>query len=71
MDALKEYIDKHKYLVVLSNGQTEIPSLFKSLREIGNNISIDYSTISKKLKNNDSCFCTCKETLETFYIRKL
>jgi hypothetical protein len=71
MDALKEYINKHKYLVVLSNGQTEIPSLFKSLREIGNNISIDYSTLSKKLKNQNACFCTCKETGEIFYIKKL
>ena len=71
MDAFTDYIEKHKYLVILHAVDGEKSFLFKSLREIGTYISIDYSTISKKLKNANSCFYPCKGTEEIYYIRKL
>ena len=44
-----EYVKKYNYLVIFPDKKVE---LFKSLRDIQNSISIDSSTISKKLKNN-------------------
>lgn len=58
----------YKYLVLGENGYCNV---FKSLRLISNEISIDYSTISKKLKLANTCFCICKETKEKYYINKL
>ena len=42
--------------------------LFKSLRDIQNSISIDSSTISKKLKNDEHIF-TAKGSEYIFYIQ--
>lgn len=71
MNDFKEHIARKRYLVVLHNKDENKPFLCSSLREIGENILIDYSTISKKLKENDHCFCTCKDTNSIYYIKKL
>ena len=42
------YIRTLKYLVVFPDKKTQI---YSSLRDISEDISIDYSTISKKIKN--------------------
>jgi hypothetical protein len=62
-----DYINKYNYLVIFPDKKIE---LFKSLRDIQNSISIDSSTISKKLKNNEHLF-TAKGTEYVFYIQTL
>ena len=59
-----EYIKKYNYLVIFPDKKVE---LFKSLRDIQNSISIDSSTISKKLKNDEHIF-TAKDSKFIFYI---
>ena len=68
MEELQKYVNKVKYLVINDN----IPKLYSSLRNISCEIKIDYSTISKKLKeNNNQCFCISKETKKFYFIKKL
>jgi hypothetical protein len=62
-----QYINKYKYLVVFPDKRTE---LFKSLRDIQNAVSIDSSTISKKLSQGENMF-TAKGNDFIFYIRQL
>jgi hypothetical protein len=62
-----DYINKYNYLVIFPDKKTE---LFKSLRDIQNSISIDSSTISKKLKNNEHIF-VAKGSNYIFYIQTL
>ena len=45
--------------------------LFPSFREISKKIHINYSTISKNLKDEGKCFCTSKITKKQYYIYKL
>lgn len=59
-----EYVKKYNYLVIFPDKKIE---LFKSLRDIQNSISIDSSTISKKLKNDEHIF-TAKGSEYIFYI---
>ena len=59
-----EYVKKYNYLVIFPDKKVE---LFKSLRDIQNSISIDSSTISKKLKNDEHIF-TAKGSKFIFYI---
>jgi hypothetical protein len=59
---------KNKYLVVYPDKGIKI---YKNLREIENDIMISYSSISKKLKNENSCICETKGTKFIFYIKKL
>ena len=59
-----EYVKKYNYLVIFPDRKIE---LFKSLRDIQNSISIDSSTISKKLKNDEHIF-TAKGSEFIFYI---
>ena len=47
---MRDYVKKYNYLVIFPDRKVE---LFKSLRDIQNSISIDSSTISKKLKNDE------------------
>ena len=58
------YVNKYNYLVIFPDKKVE---LFKSLRDIQNSISIDSSTISKKLKNDEHIF-TAKGSEFIFYI---
>lgn len=64
---MKKYVNKNSYLVVFPDLSIK---LFKSLREIQSDISIDSSTISKKLANNEHYF-TAKMTKYVFYIYKI
>lgn len=59
---------KMKYLVVFPD---QTPHFYKSLREIATNISVDSSTISKKLDQSDSCVCTARGSDYIFWIKKL
>ena len=68
MSELHSYVKKMKYLVIHHN-QTN--TLYSSLREIARDIQVDASTISKNLKNNDSCYCCSKNTNLLSYIRKI
>ena len=62
---MEKYIKKYNYLVIFPDKKIE---LFKSLRDIQNSISIDSSTISKKLKNDEHIF-TAKGSEFIFYIQ--
>ena len=61
---MTDYVKKYNYLVIFPDRKVE---LFKSLRDIQNSISIDSSTISKKLKNDEHIF-TAKGSEFIFYI---
>ena len=61
---MTDYVKKYNYLVIFPDRKIE---LFKSLRDIQNSISIDSSTISKKLKNDEHIF-TAKGSEFIFYI---
>ena len=61
---MRDYVKKYNYLVIFPDRKVE---LFKSLRDIQNSISIDSSTISKKLKNDEHIF-TAKGSEFIFYI---
>jgi hypothetical protein len=60
-----EYANNVQYLVFdeYKNAYT-----FCSLREIGENIEINYSTISKKMTHNKKCLVTSKKTGLSYYI---
>jgi hypothetical protein len=60
-----EYVKKYNYMVIFPDSKVE---LFKSLRDIQNSISIDSSTISKKLKNDEHIFIA-KGSEYIFYIQ--
>ena len=65
---MKEYIRKNSYIVIFPDKKIE---LFSSLRKIQNAISIDSSTISKKLKEKDSNYFKAKGSDFVFFIKKL
>ena len=64
---MQDYLNKYKYIVVFPDKKVE---LYKSLRDIQNDISIDSSTISKKLKNKEHMF-TPKGSEYIFYIKMI
>ena len=64
---MEKYIKKYNYLVIFPDKRAE---LFKSLRDIQNSISIDSSTISKKLSQGENMF-TAKGNDFIFYIKQL
>jgi hypothetical protein len=64
---MEKYINKYIYLVIFPDKKIE---LFKSLRDIQNSISIDSSTISKKLAKGENMF-SAKGTDYVFYIGRL
>ena len=66
-EKMKQYVNKHNYLVIFPDFSLK---LFRSLREIQSDISIDSSTISKKLANNEHYFMA-KMTKYVFYIYKI
>lgn len=67
MDELEKYIVDMKYMVTKLN-ETK---LYNSLRNISNDIKVDFTTISKKLKDNNECFCKSKETKTFYFIKKV
>ena len=68
MDFLSSIIDKSKYLVIDSNGNS---SIFPSLRTTANFLLVDHSTLSKKLKNTSYCYCKAKTTKKNYYVKKI
>ena len=64
---MKSYIKKKNNLVVFPDKKTE---LFQSLRQIQKAISVDSSTISKKL-SNDEHIITAKGTGYVFFVYKI
>jgi hypothetical protein len=64
---MEKYVNKYKYLVVFPDQKVE---LFKSLRDIQESISIDSSTISKKLNNDEHIFIA-KGSQYIFYIKQV
>ena len=65
----EEEVYLYKYLVLSPDGYCNI---FKSLRLISEEILIDYSTISKKLKENETgCFCVSKNDKQTYFVKKI
>ena len=65
---MEDYIKKNSYMVIFPDKKVE---LFSSLRKIQNAISIDSSTISKKLKEKDSNYFKAKGGDFIFFIKKL
>lgn len=67
---MKSYVKKYNYLVIKADTSVEI---YSSLRRIQNDILVDASTISKKMKENggDHCICVSKPMNYVFYIKKL
>tara|TARA_B100001287_G_C22680210_1_gene529905 strand:- start:2921 stop:3175 length:255 start_codon:yes stop_codon:yes gene_type:complete len=67
---MEKYVKTYKYLVIKADRSVEI---YTSLRRIQRDISVDASTISKKLKENggDHCICVSKPMNYVFYIKKL
>ncbi len=70
MDEFVDLISNYKYLVL---GNDTTCNVYKSLRDMSNEINVDYSTISKKLKENEGnwCFCTSKQSKCNYYIKKI
>ena len=62
------FINKYNYLVVFSDKK---PKLYKSLRDIEVEISVAASTISKKLKDCDSCICQSRGTDFYFFVHSI
>jgi len=65
---MMHYVRKLKYLVVFPDEKTQI---YSSLRDISLDISIDYTTISKKLKNDTGDIFISKLTGFYFWIQKI
>lgn len=65
---MMNYVRKLKYLVVFPDKKTQI---YSSLRDISLDISIDYTTISKKLKNDTGDIFISKLTGFYFWIQKI
>ena len=61
------YVRTLKYLVVFPDKKTQI---YSSLRDISEDISVDYSTISKKLTTGGDIF-TSKGSDFIFWIQKI
>ena len=68
MDEFIKSVECYHYFVLGSDSSCNV---YKSLREMQDNIGVDYSTISKKLKENDNnCYVTPKGSSETYYYVK-
>lgn len=65
---MSKYYKKFNYIVFFPDKKYH---LYYSLRDISNDICIDYSTISKKLCENNPCICKSKGTRYIFLISKL
>ena len=63
---MNKFINKYNYLVVFPDKK---PKLYKSLRDIEDEISVAASTISKKLKESNSCMCQSRGTEFYFFIQ--
>ena len=62
------YVSGLNYLVIYPD---RTKHFFKSLRSIGDSISVDHTTISRKLRDADSCICVARGSDYIFWIRRL
>ena len=60
------YLKTLNYLVVYPDKTTKF---YKSLRSISEDIYVDYTTISKRLKDESSCMVICRLNNFMFYIK--
>ncbi len=67
-DKMMTYVRTLKYLVVFPDKKTKI---YSSLRDISEDICIDHTTISKKLKNEIGDLFISKGTDFYFWIHKI
>ena len=67
VEEMKKFVKKNSYLLISPDQKVE---LFGNLRQLGQAISIDSSTISKKLSRGENYF-TPKGGEFIFYIKKL
>jgi hypothetical protein len=65
---MMDFVRTLKYLVVFPDKKTQI---YRSLRDISEDICVDYSTISKKLKNESGDIFISKGTGFIFWIQKI
>tara|TARA_B100001121_G_C18346223_1_gene460338 strand:- start:321 stop:548 length:228 start_codon:yes stop_codon:yes gene_type:complete len=65
---MNKYVKSLKYLVIFPDKTSKF---YKSLRKISDDISVDYSTISRKLTEENPCICVSKNSNYVFSIRKL
>ena len=65
---IMDFVRTLKYLVVFPDKKTQI---YRSLRDISEDICVDYSTISKKLKNETGDVFISKGTEFIFWIQKI
>ena len=68
INQMDRYVKSLKYLVVFPDKTTKF---YKSLRRIADDISVDYSTISRRLSEENPCICISKTSGFIFSIRKL
>lgn len=68
INQMEKYVQSLKYLVVFPDKTTRF---YQSLRKIADDISVDYSTISRKLAVENPCICISKNTNFVFSVRKL
>ena len=65
MEDFQKSVEMYNYVVL---GSDSTCNAYSSLRNISNEINVDYSTISKKLKqNNLNCFVSPKGNTEIHY----
>ena len=67
VEEMKKFVKKNSYLLISPDQKVE---LFGNLRQLGQAISIDSSTISKKLSRGENYFIP-KGGEFIFYIKKL
>jgi hypothetical protein len=65
---MMDFVRSLKYLVVFPDKKTQI---YRSMRDISEDICVDYSTISKKLKNETGDVFISKGTDFIFWIQKI
>tara|TARA_B100001287_G_scaffold254000_1_gene237105 strand:- start:376 stop:585 length:210 start_codon:yes stop_codon:yes gene_type:complete len=68
MEELKKYVEDYKYFVIDHEGNYTAHS---SLRKMATALSVDHTTISKKLKEDGHYYFVSKKTKNPFYITKL
>ena len=67
--SFSEMMQRYKYLVINKDETCEV---YTSLREISQDIGVNFTTISKKLKINPNyCVCYSKTSKENYYITPL
>jgi len=64
----ESYMKDLNYLVIYPDKEVHF---YKSLRNISDEIYVDHTTISKKLRNEDACYVISKLNNFMYYIKKM